>query len=330
MISIIVPVYNVEKYLGSTLDSILNSTYQDFELILVDDGSTDGSGKICDQYAADDSRIHVIHQKNAGVSGARNAGMEAAKGGHVSFLDADDMIHPEMLSILMSAISSGDYDFSMVHMRKVESDECERMIAHRGLEKDAMLHMREISRDDYMRRLYSFGLVSFQYQSCCNKLFKSSFIRDLHFIKTGTEDTEWNNRMALKMNQGILMDLELYYYINRDSSASHGGVTPRFVDVMNSFKICLDHIPSNQVAYRSWCLEKLYKTMLSTTYRAHGSELSQLALSSSKRLYKETIKEYLQSDIAWSKKYGLLLFYRLPWLYRLFMNCSELVARIKG
>ena len=109
MISIIVPVYNVEKYLEACVNSILNSTFTDYELILVDDGSTDRSGEICDDYQEMDQRITVIHQENAGVAAARNAGLRVSRGEYITFVDSDDLVHPLMLETLITEISSGDY-----------------------------------------------------------------------------------------------------------------------------------------------------------------------------------------------------------------------------
>ena len=100
MISVIVPIYNNEKYLAKCIDSILVQEYRDFELILIDDGSRDGSGSICDQYAIQDERIVVIHQKNKGVSVARNKGLSIARGNYVTFIDSDDWVMPEYLSVL--------------------------------------------------------------------------------------------------------------------------------------------------------------------------------------------------------------------------------------
>ena len=105
-LSIIVPVYNVEKYISQCIDSILNQTFQDFEVILVDDGSPDRSGQICDEYAENDSRIKVIHQKNAGLSAARNTGLKNANGEYVAFVDSDDYISPNMYELLVTNIKS--------------------------------------------------------------------------------------------------------------------------------------------------------------------------------------------------------------------------------
>lgn len=107
-VSVIVPVYNVENYLPRCLDSILNQTYQNLEIILVDDGSPDNCGAICDEYAAKDNRIRVIHQKNCGVSSARNAAMEVASGEYIIFVDSDDTVLPDYVNNLMAY---GDADF---------------------------------------------------------------------------------------------------------------------------------------------------------------------------------------------------------------------------
>ena len=101
LISVIIPVYNVEKYLRECIDSVLNQSYQNLEIILVDDGSTDSSGEICDEYEKQDIRIRVIHQKNQGLSGARNTGFQNANGEYVYFLDSDDWIVPEAIKCLV-------------------------------------------------------------------------------------------------------------------------------------------------------------------------------------------------------------------------------------
>ncbi len=121
-ISCIVPVYNVEKYLCCCIDSILSQTFTDFELILVDDGSSDGCPAICDEYAEKDSRVRVIHQANAGVSVARNAGLDMARGEYVCFVDSDDWISPNMLESIDSEIRRVDFSLDMVMFDALFSD----------------------------------------------------------------------------------------------------------------------------------------------------------------------------------------------------------------
>ena len=113
MISVIIPIYNVEKYLCRCLDSIISQSYKDLEIILVDDGSPDNSPSICDSYARNDNRIKVIHKTNGGLSAARNTGLKYAMGDFISFIDSDDYIEPKMYEILFNLITKFDSDISM-------------------------------------------------------------------------------------------------------------------------------------------------------------------------------------------------------------------------
>ena len=115
-ISVIVPVYNTEKYLDRCIRSIIDQTFSDFELILVDDGSKDNSGFICDEWEKKDSRIKVIHQKNAGAGAARNAGLAIAKGNYINFVDSDDWITPEMYEILYKLLRETSATIAMTSM----------------------------------------------------------------------------------------------------------------------------------------------------------------------------------------------------------------------
>lgn len=105
LVSVIIPVYNVQAYLRETLESVIGQSYHNLEILIVDDGSQDGSGEICDQYAATDSRIRVFHQRNAGVSAARNVGLDAITGQAVMFLDSDDVYHPEIVKTMVETMN---------------------------------------------------------------------------------------------------------------------------------------------------------------------------------------------------------------------------------
>ena len=122
LISVIVPVYKVEKYLAQCMDSILSQTHKDLEIILVDDGSPDNCGAMCDEYAKRDSRVKVIHKANGGLSDARNVGLAVCTGDYISFVDSDDYIAPDLYELLATFAEKEDLDVAMCGMTRVESD----------------------------------------------------------------------------------------------------------------------------------------------------------------------------------------------------------------
>ena len=121
-VSIIIPVYNVKDYIDQCIQSVVNQTYKDIEIILVDDGSTDGSSEICDQWVQKDLRIQCIHQQNAGVSVARNSGLKRCSGHYIMFVDGDDQIEPNMCDKLFKALIDADADVSYCGYYNIFSD----------------------------------------------------------------------------------------------------------------------------------------------------------------------------------------------------------------
>ena len=142
MITIVIPVYNVKNYLCECIDSVLNQKFHDYEIILVDDGSTDGSGKLCDDYKMNNSKITVIHQKNAGLSEARNAGLKIAKGDYVYFLDSDDYIRNDALEVMNEEIVKANPDLiyfeASVFYDSMKSDSTNLIVYDRKKEYDIM------------------------------------------------------------------------------------------------------------------------------------------------------------------------------------------------
>ena len=174
MISIIIPVYNVEKLLGECLDSVLAQTYADLEIILVDDGSTDASPAICDEYARRDGRIRVIHQENRGQSAARNAGLEIARGEFIGFVDSDDYIMPDMYETLMNLHREYDADMCIIEAYglKDSGEISRRPMANpiRGIEI--------FDGDDKMDALVRQNRIRY---CCWDKLYAREIFRDVRF-----------------------------------------------------------------------------------------------------------------------------------------------------
>lgn len=318
MISIIVPIYKVEDYLVACIKSILASTYKDFELILVDDGSPDNCGRICDEYAAKDSRIHVIHKKNGGLSDARNSGLNVAKGEYVSFVDSDDVIHPRMLEILHDAIKKDDYDFSMSLHQEVNNSEEIPLLSNPRY--GFSYRHRELNQEECMYGLMSPAHADLKYNYVWNKLYKRSFIGDARFIDTAIEDMEFNNRLYLRMNKAVLVEAEHYYYVQRPSSLLHTGGDQRAANRLESFLLCLQEVPQKMLEARTKYLERLYDELFQTYYRLRNTCFWDRVIASKAKIFQDSEGEYWHSDVPILRKSVVLLCLKLPCCYSIFLK----------
>ncbi len=209
-ISIIVPVYNVEDFLKTCLDSIIAQSFADFEVICVNDGSPDNSAAILEDYAARDSRIKVITQKNGGLSAARNTGIENAAGEYIYFLDSDDYIHPQMMEIFYREISSGDYDFVSCGFKKVYGPAADFPHYDRYATSEVKEPLPEFCND---KRRLSVNVWS--------KLYRKDSLGELRFIPGLIyEDLPFTCSFLQQVKRGKIIDQPLYYYLQRGTSLS--------------------------------------------------------------------------------------------------------------
>ena len=325
MVSVIVPVYNSKDYLPCCLDSIVAQSYSDLEIILVDDGSTDGSGIICDDYAHRDSRIKVIHQENGGNSNARNTGLKNVKGDSVLLIDHDDIIHPLMIETLWTLLNRGDYDFSMCFGELVYDTV---LLKDKVNIRPHISHIEELSQDSCMRNLFmSSNNREIQYRFIWNKLYKRNILEDLNFADTASEDTEFNCRVFQKINKAVLTTDHLYYWIQRRGSLSHQGYNMRYVNVIDSYFDCLNDIPEINYLYRSFCLQRLYRKMLSTCYWTRGTSFHEVAVKKSKTIFKQTSIALLNNTyIPFIEKVVLIVFIYCPFLYSCYIKIKSFKA----
>ena len=209
-VSIIVPVYNAEKYLHRCIDSILAQTFTDFELILIDDGSTDTSGEICDKYAKNNSRIRVMHQKNAGASSARNKGIEESVGKYLLFCDSDDFVHPQWCQILYDLAENNPDSLCVCNLLRTDSE----------IETYPIKETNCIYDITYFE-LYKIGLSGFAF----NKIFNAKKIKDnkIYFplgIPIG-EDAIFVSGYIHEQAPIVFCEDILYYYNQNNDSAMH-------------------------------------------------------------------------------------------------------------
>lgn len=220
-ISIIVPIYNAEKYLERCINSILVQTFTDFELILINDGSTDQSAEIIDRYAQKDPRVVAIHQKNSGVSAARNTGIHAAKGKYIGFVDADDTVEPMMYQKLYKSIEHECADIAMVGWSNI-ADEKKEVVEL--LEKDKKYSVFEM--DELLEKIFCQNKRA-MLSNVWNKLFKASHVKKNYFDTAlfYGEDAWYSYQLIMKSKKIVCINEALYNYYIYQGSASHGGVT---------------------------------------------------------------------------------------------------------
>lgn len=213
MVSIVVPVYNVQEYLSSCLDSIRNQTYEDFEMILVDDGSTDGSGGLCEQYAEMDHRIRVIHQPNGGLSAARNTGIKAAKGEFICFIDSDDLVHKEYLEVLCEVQKQYNSDVVWCQF--------ERFAGEPLMNQELDYSNCGKSRRDVWFLLAQTGQNSKGVEAIVawNKLIRTSIVKNLRFPEgLWHEDEFFITELVSIAKSFAVSSAVLYYYRQRNNS----------------------------------------------------------------------------------------------------------------
>lgn len=227
-VSIIVPVYNVAAYLPKTAASVRSQTEPDIEIILVDDGSTDHSGQLCDQYAAEDPRIRVIHKENGGLSSARNAGLNIASGEFIWFIDGDDYVAPnavqDLLKILDAQVGRSKIDFIQFQYQEVCDDTWSP--GTQGTSAELCTEPHEM-----FRRLYQIGGVA---ASSCTKLFRRELFNSVRFQEGLRHEDEQLLTKLLPNCHGVLYtNLVLYAYVMRQDSIVHSKFSPHSLDIFH-------------------------------------------------------------------------------------------------
>lgn len=224
IISVIVPVYNVEKYIHKCVDSILSQTFTDFELFLVDDGSPDNCGKICDEYAAKDNRIIVIHKENGGLSDARNVAIEKASGEYLTFVDSDDYVSDNHLESLYNALIDNNADIAVANITSFD----------------------EVRKDNYFYcpatkvvSLTGRDVFNTLYQPCAQaKLYKSELFIGIRYPKGRLyEDTFIYHDILSNIKTLVLTGKNTYYYLIRDDSIMHQEYKLAFTDIIDAIEL---------------------------------------------------------------------------------------------
>lgn len=234
LISVIIPIYNVEKYLNKCIDSIINQTYKNLEIILVDDGSPDNCPQICDEYAKKDSRIKVIHKKNGGVSSARNVGLINSTGNYIGFIDPDDYIEPIMYEKLLKVLKESNTLVSMCGFYKIKDNK---------IVKTDNYDEKIISSEKLLKDIFNYTSMG----TLCNKLFAKEIFFDINnnqlfFNETihYCEDVLMLETILSNKNNIAIHNQPLYNYIVSSNSICHGNISEKKLTGIISMDLILN------------------------------------------------------------------------------------------
>lgn len=315
MISIIVPIYKVEKYLPKCIESLLNQTYKNVEIILVDDGSPDLCPQICDEYAAMDKRIRVIHQINSGVSAARNSGLEVATGEFIGFVDPDDWVAPDMYEGMLDAMLQEQVDLVICGYDYYDEDgkvDENRRYPIRNSEK---LSQKEV--------LYRFGdMPPSVRHGVLNKLFKKNLLHNQRFVcgLHSSEDVLFLTDYVLKIRNAVVVHKPYYKNLVRQGSATHGGLNIKSLadsfkahDYMYQSAITLyPELKSHSLAFLlDVCVLKYNeanKKLSDISERDKKDEAQQYMKEMKKYIKKKALSAVFDSEIYWKTRIMYILF----------------------
>lgn len=264
-ISVVIPVYNVEKYLSECLDSVVNQTYKNLQIILVDDGSTDFSGKICDVYAEKDNRITVVHQKNAGAGAAKNTGLDLVKGEYFSIIDSDDYIELDMYEKMVNSLEKYNVDIVQCLFRNVfVNDSFDRKYKIK----------RNYPKVLTSKRFLKEYLYDWKYAIFWNKLFKSSLLKEIRFpVGRKIDDEFFTYKLVCNAKKVVNIDNILYNYRMRKTSVMNENDTDRFIyDRIDCFVERYDYIRKKYPSLDKKYLTKLYDSLLYYKTQVNNTE----------------------------------------------------------
>lgn len=311
LVSIIIPIYNTEKYLKKCIESIINQTYRYLEIILVNDGSTDESLKICQTFAENDNRISIIDKSNGGISDARNYGIDVATGEYIVFVDSDDFIHPEMIEILYNAINLKEADVAICSYKCVKDNEAFEQ--EKGY--DALSNLKTMSNEEALHELFGDNMV--MYTVAWNKMYRSKLFYSIRYPKGKIHEDEYiTYKLLYSSNVVVYVNQNLYYYLQRADSTMGKGLSKKNYDKVLAFKQRADFMILKDVCVKEainsyfWVLQA-YIQWYKKEFPNQHKEVKSL-----KRQYKENCKKY-KKYLTHMDYFKLYFKYYFPQMYQL-------------
>lgn len=311
-ISIIVPVYNAEKYLPRCITSLINQTYKNIEIILVDDGSTDSSLQICYDFSNQDIRIKVFHKENEGAGVARNFGISQASGEYIGFVDADDWITLDMYQYLYELLVSTNADISMCeHIRCKDENDAEEILSK--IARNEVV-IQEYDRDSYIKKYMKIGSQTIEYYPW-NKLYKKILLSDEQYpANCTTEDVVGTYKAALNASKIVSSNKVCYLYFYNNESISSSFLPEKGIDMIPAWEQVVELSKDNPL-YLEWARINRARIDFNLLFQISTSKKYKEILEKNKSLIDKLLSNLrvnrdmlLKADISFSRKIIIFLF----------------------
>lgn len=318
LVSVIVAVYNIKEYIANCLDTIARQTYRNLEIIIIDDGSKDGSEFICDVFAKKEKRATVIHQQNCGLWAARNRGQRAAKGEYIMFVDGDDYLHLDAIRTLYRAINrSNKYDIAIIDYKKTER-----------LDEDVS-NAKEGDLEVVLKKAFIPGLIkNIVKRNVWNKLYRKELIENIYANEyPRAQDFEFNIRVFLKAKSAIAIHREMYFWVQRPTSVMH---QTDFWDIVYECHVKMFYENYTKLTedqkhnYGCYFLSYLFKQMVFYKNRNYKTDKEPQVFERCKEYERNTRKAYwLNWRINPFEKIGVTILLHNPRLTRWLMRVTK-------
>ena len=268
LVSIVLPIYNVEKYIKYCLETVINQTYKNIEIILVDDGSTDMSGTICDEYERKDSRIKVIHKENGGLSDARNAGLKIANGEYITFVDSDDCIAYNFIEILVTMMEKNNAEISICNYKSVEED---FSLKEKNLE-DNINKVHTFNNIECIKEMYFAKIKGLEFVAWGKMYLKKLFLNNEIIYPKGKihEDTYTTYKLIYNAKKIVFNEMKLYYYRQRNGSIMNTKFNIKYLDKLEAIlETCAFFDKNSQVDLLQLAFNDYLKNSIKLYYKLH-------------------------------------------------------------
>ena len=308
LVSIIVPVYNLEGYVENCIRSLMKQTYENIEILCIDDGSTDNSATVIKKLAEGDQRVKYIYKENGGVSSARNKGLEVANGEYIMFVDGDDYMHFQAVEIFVNSIEKSKFDV-------VCSTEIKTSITNERMSQITNYRCEETDHE---------GLFSYKYESVLGKsvwgkIFKNDVAKSVNFIEkiSNGEDANYFIRILCKDATVGVIDRNLYYYYSRENSCVTSEFTQSKFSITLSFDDLCEYLKNSDYKFlKAYCLQYLYQSILYNRTSSIGTSAQEYVLTECKRIGNKWLKEFIKnSDINIVIRIAFVIFFKSRHLY---------------